>query len=228
MEITVLCAGAVKRGMKLFASLVKVEMGHDLKIDFDTAPKIADRIASGEIYDILICPPSIIDRDDVSKKFIEEHRVFLGRVGVGMAVRTDVTSPDIATPDALRNTVLGAESIVYNEASTGRYIDNLFEQMGIFHQLQRKTTYYPNSAGVLTHIRRGRGLEIGFAAITEIRSYESKGVKLVGALPHGIQNWTDYEAVLMAEGRSKEFARQIIEKIGTSQSKELFMVAGIE
>jgi molybdate transport system substrate-binding protein len=228
MEITVLCAGAVKRGMKLFASLVKVETGHDLKIDFETAPKIADRIASGEIYDILICPPSIIDRADGREKFIEEHRVYLGRVGVGVAVRTNVDSPDIATTDALRSTVLSAESIIYNEASTGRYIDSLFEQMGIFHQLQRKTTYYPNSAGVLTHISKGRGLELGFAAIPEIRSYESKGVKLVGALPHDIQNWTDYEAALMVEGGSKEVARRIIDKIGASQSKDLFMVAGIE
>lgn len=228
MKITVLCAGAVKRGMTLFASLVKVETGHDLDIEFATAPAIAQRLASGGIYDILVCPPSIIDRLCESGKFIDEHRVHVGRVGIGMAVKENVASPNIATPDAFRNAVLNAESIVYNEASTGRYIDSLFRQMGIFYQLQRKTTYYPNSAGVLTHLGRGHGLEIGFAAMPEIRNYEAKGVKLVGALPDDIQNRTDYEAVLMIGGGSTDIAHQIIDKLQASHSRELFMLAGIE
>jgi molybdate transport system substrate-binding protein len=228
MEINVLCAGAVKHGMKRFSDHFKTEAGHDLKIAFDTAPRIAKRIASGEICDILVCPPQIIDQLGGKETIAKERRVYLGRVGVGMAVRNDLPSPDISTPVALRDTVLNADSIVYNQASTGLYIERLLKHLGIYYQLQRKTTYYPNSARVLMQVRRGRGVEIGFAAITEIKYFEVRGVKLAGALPAQLQHWTDYEAVLMPPSACNDLARQAISEMGTPYCLKLFAETGVE
>ena len=40
-EIRVLSAGAVEPGLHAFAKLAKQETGHDLRIQFNTAPQIA-------------------------------------------------------------------------------------------------------------------------------------------------------------------------------------------
>ena len=49
----------------------------------------------------------------------------------------------------------------------------------------------------MEHVIKGSGKEIGFGAMTEIRLYEPKGIRLVGPLPAAIQNYTSYEAVVM-------------------------------
>ena len=50
-------------------------------------------------------------------------------------------------------------------------------------QLKPKTTRYPDGASVMEHVIKGKGNEIGFGAITEIKMYEPKGLKLIGPLP---------------------------------------------
>jgi len=168
-EIKVLSAGAVEPGLVAFAQLVKRETGDDLKIQFNTAPRIAERLAAGEAYDILISPPAVIAQAAKDGKVDASTRVAVGRVGAGIIVRSGAPAPDVTTVDALKATLLAADSIVYNTASTGLYLDRLFEKLGILDTIRPKTTRYPDGASVMEHVIRGSGREIGFGAITEIR-----------------------------------------------------------
>src|SRR5919107_5385532 len=83
-EIRVLSAGAVEPGLHAFAKLAKQETGHDLKIQFNTAPQIAKRLAAGEVYDILVSPPAAIGAAAKEGKVIADTRVPIGRVGAGI------------------------------------------------------------------------------------------------------------------------------------------------
>ena len=90
--------------------------------------------------------------------------------------------PDIKTTDALKAAVLAADLLVYNTASTGIYLENLFNKLGVGEQIKAKTTRHANGEAVMEHVIKGKGKEIGFGAITEIKLYEVKGaLKLVGA-----------------------------------------------
>jgi molybdate transport system substrate-binding protein len=77
--------------------------------------------------------------------------------------------------DAFKRALLDADSVVYNTASTGLALDKLFANMGILEQIKPKSTRYADGASVMEHIIKGKGNEIGFGAITEIKMYESKG-----------------------------------------------------
>ena len=70
-----------------------------------------------------------------------------------------------------------------------------------------KTTRYPDGAAVIEHVIRGKGNEIGFGAITEIRLYEPKGCALVGPLPADVQNYTSYDG-RADDGRERTGSRQ--------------------
>ena len=74
--------------MHAFAELAKRETGHDLKIQFNTAPQIAKRLAADEVYDILIAPPAVIEQAVKDGKVIADTRVPVGRVGAGIIVRS--------------------------------------------------------------------------------------------------------------------------------------------
>ena len=227
-EVTVLSAGAVGPGLQLFAQVVKRETGHDLKIQFNTAPQIAARLAAGEPYDVLIAPPDAIANAAKDGKVVADTRIPVGRVGAGVVVRSGASVPDIASVDAMKRTLLAADSVVYNTASTGIYLDKLFEKIGILEQLKPKTTRYPDGAAVMAHVSKGKGNEIGFGAITEIRAYEPKGVALAGPLPADVQNYTSYEAAMMTGAISPEAARAVLNQLGTAAAKAAFAAGGVE
>jgi molybdate transport system substrate-binding protein len=156
----------------------------------------------------VIAPPDAITQAAKDGKLAADTRVMVGRVGAGVVVRSDAATPDIASADALKRTLLAADSVVYNTASSGIYLDKLFDKMGILDQLKPKTTRYPGGSEVMAHLSKGKGNEIGFGAITEIKAYEPKGVRLVGPLPAEVQN--------LHELRSGDDDRQRVARCGKS------------
>jgi len=227
-EIKVLSAGAVEPGLVAFAQLVKRETGDDLRIQFNTAPRIAERLAAGEAYDILISPPAVIAQAAKDGKVDAGTRVAVGRVGAGIIVRSGAPAPNVTTVDALKATLLAADSIVYNTASTGLYLDRLFEKLGILDRIKPKTTRYPDGAAVMEHVIKGKGNEIGFGAMTEIRMYEPKGLKLVGPLPPDVQNYTSYDAVVMTGAAAPAAAKAALVLLASPAGKAAFAGGGVE
>ncbi len=227
-EVRVLSAGAVEPGVHAFADQAQSELGIEMRIEFNTAPQIAKRLAAGEVFDILISPPGVIDKALADGQVLAAGRVAIGRVGAGIAVRSAAPAPDVTTVDALKQALLAADSLVYNSASTGLYLDQLFASLGLFDQLQAKTTRYPNGAAVMEHLIKGQGREIGFGAITEIRLYTDKGLKFVGPLPAEVQNYTSYDAALMRGASSPETAAAVLRQLATPTARAAFAAAGIE
>ena len=227
-EIRVLSAGAVEPGLRAFAGVVKRESGHDLAIRFNTAPEIARRLATDERYDLLIAPPATMDQANKDGRIVAATRVPVGRVGAGIVVRAGSPLPNVRDVDALKQALFAADRIVYNTASTGLYLDRLFEKLGLLEALKPKTTRYPDGASVMEHVIRGSGREIGFGAITEIRLYEPKGVSYVGPLPAEVQNYTTYEAAVMAGSDKPDAARAALKLLDAPAGRSAFVNGGVE
>jgi len=227
-DIKILSAGAVEPGLVKAVEQFQRATGNKVRIQFATAPQLARRLADGEAADILIAPPTVIDLQVRNGKVQADSRAMVGRVGVGVVVRSDAPDPDIANLDRFKQSLLAADSVVYNQASTGLYLEKLFELLGIGEQLKAKTTRYASGAEVLERIIGGKGNEIGFGAITEIKLFESKGLRFVGPLPAQIQNYTHYTAGVMVDAPSEEAAKDFMVFLGTSAAKAAFAAAGID
>lgn len=227
-EVRVLSGGAVEPGLHAFATQVKRDLGHDLKIQFNTTPQIVKRLAAGDVYDIVIVTPAVVEQAAKDGKVVADTRAPVGRVGVGIIVRNTATLPNVTTVEALKQALLEAGSVVYNSASSGLYLDKLFANMGILEQLKPKTTRYPDGASVMEHVIKGKGNEIGFGAITEIKLYASKGLQFVGPLPAAVQNYTSYDAALMAGAPAAEAAKAVLRQLATPAGKAAFVSGGVE
>ena len=226
-EIKVLSAGAIEPGLKAAAAAFQKSTGHEVKITFNTAPQIRKRIGDGEVQDVVIAPPAVIEEFSKAGKLTQD-RANVGRVGMGVAVRPGAPVPDISSADALRKSVLDAESIVFNRASTGLYFEGLLKKMGIYEQVEKKTTRYADAAAVMEHVLKGKGREIGFAPITEILLHRDHGLRLVGPLPAEVQNYTSYTAGVMTGAPSGGAAQELVRYLGTPAAKAAFVAAGIE
>ncbi|MEO7726135.1 MAG: substrate-binding domain-containing protein, partial [Burkholderiales bacterium] len=225
-EVKVLSGGAVEPGLHAFAELVKRELGHDLKIQFNTTPQIVKRLAAGDVYDIVVVTPPVIEQAIKDGKLSADGRAPVGRVGAGIIVRSAASAPNVATVDAMKQALLAADSVVYNSASSGLYLDQLFAKMGILEQIKPKTTRYPDGASVMEHVIKGKGNEIGFGAMTEIKLYTSKGLKFIGPLPAEVQNYTTYDAAMMSGAPSADAAKAVLRLLATPAGKAAFVSAG--
>jgi len=226
-EITVLSGGAIEPGLRSVVAAFEKETGHRVNVTFNTTPQIIKRISSGDKFDVVIAPPQAIDGFANEQK-VEADRIDVGRVGLGVAVRPGVPTPDISSINALKRALLDADSLVFNQASTGIYFEGLLKKIEIFAQVAAKTTRYPDGASVMEHVLKGGGREIGFGAITEILLYKEKGLRFVGPLPADVQNYTTYSAAPMTAGVNIDLARKFVRYLGDPAGKKLFVAAGIE
>jgi molybdate transport system substrate-binding protein len=227
-EISLLSAGAVAPGMVKVIDAFRRDTGHGVKVTFATAPAILKRIGGADIPDLLVAPPAVLDEWVKAGKADPTHRVTVGRIGVGVMVRDGSPLPKIATADGFKQSLLSAQSVVYNQASTGIYLEKLFDRLGISEQVTAKATRYPDAATVLEHVSKGKSTEIGLAAITVILEGKSKGLKFVGPLPAEIQNYTTYAAIVIAAGVAADAAPAFLGYMTTTAARKIFAAAGIE
>jgi molybdate transport system substrate-binding protein len=226
-EVTVLSGGAVEPGLNAAAAAFQKATGHTVKITYNTTPQIRKRVTAGDTFDVVLAPPAAVKEFAAAGK-VEAGGVDVGKVGSGVVVRPGAPVPDISSADAIKRTVLEAESIVFNRASSGLYIEGLFKKMGVYEQIEAKAARYATGAEVMEHVLKGKGKEVGFGPITEILQYKDKGLRLVGPLPAEIQNYTSYTAVAMSAGASKTEAQELVRYLGGPAGKKLFVAAGIE
>ena len=227
VEINVLSAGAVQPGMVKVIQLFRSASPHRVKITFATAPIILKRIGAPDGLDVVIAPPAVVDEWVKAAKATAADRVTIGRIGVGVMVRHSTPPPKITTVDNFKQALLSAESVVYNQASTGIYLEKLFARLAIAEQLESKTVRYPDAAAVLDHISKGQGVEIGLGATTVIIEGVNKGLKFVGPLPPGIQNYTTYTAATVNTGSASNAARDFVHYLAGPSAKKAFVATGI-
>jgi molybdate transport system substrate-binding protein len=227
-EVKVLSAGAVQPGMVKVMDSFRRETGYAVTVSFATAPSILKRIADANVADVVIAPPAVLDEWVKAGKAVSTNRAAVGRIGVGVMVRDGAPQPKIGTVDDFKQSLLSAESIVYNQASTGIYLETLFNRLGIAASLKTKTTRYPDAAAVLSHVSKGKGNEIGLGAVTVIIESSSKGLKFVGSLPAEIQNYTTYAATVVTDSVAPDVAQEFVRYLTDPVSRKAFAAAGIE
>ena len=225
-DIAVLSAGAIEPGIKAAATAFEKQTGHTIKITFNTAPELRKRMEGNPSFDVVIAPPAVI-ADFAAANKLAVARANVGRVGMGVTVRDGAALPDMSTTEAMKRAVLAADSLVFNRASTGLYLEGLLKKMDVYAQVEDKTTRYPDGAAVMEHVIKGKGNEIGFGAITEILLYQGKGLKFVGPVPAEVQNYTAYTAAPLASGQQQALAQQFVTFLTGPVGKPLFVAAGV-
>jgi len=226
-EINILSAGAVAPGLKKISEAFQRETAQRVHLTFATAPVIVERLRDTASIDIVIAPPAMLDDLARSGKISSLGRVLLGRIGAGVMVRAGVAQPPIATVEQLKKSLLDATSVVFNRASTGKYLENLFQRLGIHAELERKSIRYPDFAAVLDHISHGTNGEIGFGATTVIAENAQRGVAFVGPLPAEIQNYTAYEAAVVENGAANTAALRFRDYLESPSARSALMHAGM-
>jgi molybdate transport system substrate-binding protein len=227
-DIRILSSTALAPGLTKIAEQYRKDTKNRLRIQYMLPPQLERRVGAGEEADVLAASSGLMSDQLRRNKLEPDAHVFLGRVSVGVVVRLGAFDPDIATLERFKQTLLGADSIVYAQPGAGAYLEKLFELLGVGDQLKPKTVRYAGATQVLEHIIGGSNhVEIGFATIPEIRQLEGK-LKYAGPLPDQVQFTTSYSAAVMTDAPSADIAREFVQYLDTPSAKAIFAAAGFE
>lgn len=228
-EVHVLSAGAVKVGLTGAASAFESETGHRVVISFATAPVLRAQVEAGESQaDILVAPVPVLKEFQAKGWVMPQLDAVLGSIKAGVAVRDGARLPDISNASVFKEEILASRSLVYNEASSGLYIEKLMETLGITNKVKHKTKRFPTGGAVMEYLAESQAeAEIGFGQVTEILVYGRKGVVLVGPLPEEIGNVTTYAGGVLARARTPVVAREFVRFLSTPIARERFVATGI-
>ncbi|MEO6364054.1 MAG: substrate-binding domain-containing protein [Caldimonas sp.] len=236
LELRVLSAGAVEPGLRPALAAFTHDSGHTVSITFATAPVLRTALRrSPAAADVIVAPVAVVDEADAAQPpAAGATRAAIGRVGVGVAARTGADVPDITSAQTLKAALGSAEAVVFNRASTGVYVESMLRSMGLFEGVEAKSVRFADGASVMERLLAGTApREFGFGAITEIVLFQGRGLKLVGPLPPGLQNYTAYAAIPWpgappASAAQAEAVAALMRHLQGPQARALFANAGIE
>lgn len=229
-ELKVLSAGAIQRGLASLAKAFQKETGHKIIITFATAPVLRSKVENEEASaDIVIAPVPAMKDFEKNGHIVAGSSTVVGSVKAGVVVREGAPEPNISTAEALKKEIIASQSLVYNEGSSGLYVEKLMERLGVAEEAKPKTTRLPNADAVMKHLASSKiAKEIGFGQVTAILVYADQGVKLVGPLPKEIENTTTYAAGVSTATKTPELAEKFVRSLVTPPAREAFKATGVE
>jgi len=225
-ELRVASGGAAKEPVSQLAERFSRQTGHFVRLEFAPMGTLAQRLAARERFDVLVMTPEALAAQDRDGRVVGDSAAPLGRVGIGIAVAAGAPVPDLSSPVAIRQLLLGAKSIVYVDpalGTSGRYVADMIARLGIADEVRARTTL--GSGGqVVEPVGRGE-IEIGIHQISEILPV--KGVRLVGELPPEFQHYTLYVAAVPAASDHQAAARLLINRLSSGAARQKFIAAGL-
>jgi molybdate transport system substrate-binding protein len=228
-------SGARAADIKVFSdqplepALVKIadafrrDSGHTVTFVFATSPAIRTRLMGGEAADAVVIQMDFVEQFIKSGKVAPGDHPVIARVGVGLAVRADAPEGDIASEEALKQTLLRADSLVFNTLASGTHFASVLDRLGIADAVSAKVTRLP-PAEVFARVVQGKGNDIAVGTVTQILG--TKGLKLLGRLPPGLQAYLVYGGVTWVDAKAPDAAAAFVRALASPDAKAAFAAAG--
>jgi molybdate transport system substrate-binding protein len=224
-DLTIYSGGAVKSGLTEAVERFQKEKGIKIELNFMPMGPLAKKMDEGLAADIVVLSEDRVPAASASGKIDKDTIVEVGRVAIGVAVNEKAPAPDISTPEAFKQALLAAKSIVYIDparGTSGAHIAKVLEQLGIADEVKGKTTL-GESGHVVEPVGKGE-IELGIHQITEILPV--KGIKLVGPLPSALQKETVYQGAMMSGSAHKAEAASFLKFVRSQEIRDIFKAKG--
>lgn len=222
-DIKVLSDGPIKPALTKVADLFRQETHTQVHMVFD--PWVQKRIEGGEAADVVIVEPDSVEELVRAGKVNAGNRPIIGHVGFGLGNRRDSPAHDISSPEEFKQTLLGADTIVFNNLGSGNSFAKVLEKLGIAEVLKPKIVRTTTPDGIFELVLKGNGDDIMAGTIPLIAT--TPGIKLLGPFPGDLQSYLTFTAVLTTNASQPETAESFIKFLVSSKAKDTFAANGV-
>jgi molybdate transport system substrate-binding protein len=206
-ELKVLAGGSIAGPLNELKSQFEQATGHKLTIHFDSTPNLIKAVSSDAPFDLGVVPVDVLKDAAAKTRFVSGPTTDIARVGYGVAVRAGAAKPDISTPEALKQTLIKAQSIATLPASAaGAYVLSVFERLGIGEAMKAKIKAQATPAAIPQAVAKGEA-ELG-VFLTNVLI--APGVELAGSFPADLQQELLFTAAVAQASKEADAAKALI------------------
>src|SRR4051812_2560675 len=224
VELQVLAGGAMTAPMRELVTQFENATGHKLVMRFGTTPELIKLVTTGGPFDVGIVPREVFKNAAAQAQFVSGPTTDIARVGLGVAVRSGAPKPEISTPDALKQTLLKAQSIASIPASAaGAQVLGAFERLGIGEAMKAKTKAQATPAQVVQAVANGDA-EFGVFLINILTA---PGLDVVGPFPAELQQEIIFTSAVATKAKQAEAAKAFITYLTTAAAAAVIKANGM-
>lgn len=206
-ELKVLAGGSMTSVLNQLVPPFERASGHKLVIHFDSTPNLIKLAISGDPFDLGVVPIDVF-KDAAAKARFVLPTIDIAHVGYGVAMRAGAPKPDVSTPDALKKTLLAAQSIAYLPTSAaGAYVTGVFERLGIGEAMKAKTKPQTTTGGIAEAVAKGDA-ELGVFLVNVLMA---PGVEIAGPFPAELQQELVFTAAPTVDTKQADAAKAFID-----------------
>ena len=223
-ELQVLAGGAMTAPLKEIAAQFESATGHKIVFRFGTTPELIKLATTGGPFDLGVIPREVFKDTAAQARFVPGPTTDIARVGLGVAVRSGAPKPDISTPEALKQTLLRAQSIAsIPESAAGAQVLRVFERLGISEAMKAKLKPQKGPAQVVQAVAQGEA-ELGVFLVNVLTA---PGLDVVGPFPAELQQEVIFTAAVAADSKEADAARAFITYLATPAATTVIKAKGM-
>jgi molybdate transport system substrate-binding protein len=205
---------------------IEQAIGRKLAIQFNSSKNLRTKIQVGEPFDVAIVTADVLDDLVQQGKIASGTRAAISRTGMGVGVRAGAAKPDIATPDALKRTLLNAKSISFNPTgASAAPTYNIFTRLGITDAIKPKLVLDAEAGRPQMNVVDGK-VELVISLIPEIKFFP--GVDLVGPMPAELQSYVNFAGGIATNTRDADAAKKLIQFLSGPAAAPVVKAKGME
>ena len=228
-EVKLLSAAVLKPALTELAPEFERATGHRLAITFESAGVVRNRIQNGEPADVAIIQKPSVDALAQQGKIVAGTVVTLARSGVAVGVPAGRPKPEIGSVDALKRSLLTAQSVAYPDASLGHasgiHFRTVMERLGITKEVDAKAKLMK---GTVAEFAAHDSADIVISQPMEFLA--TPGYELVGWLPEALQDRARFTwaAGVPANAPSVSAGRTLIQFLSSPAAAAIIKKRGME
>lgn len=220
---------AVQPAVEALLPRFAAETGIRPDFSWNTAPALIKRLQGGETADLLILNRVGIDTMIRDGRILPGSEVTLASSPAAIAVKAGAPRPDIATPEALKRTLLAARAISYSDpaagGASGIHFAKVIQQMGIADAVNAKNRF-PPPGGLCAQFLPTGEVEIAIQQVPELK--QVAGIEIVGPLPPPYQLVTVFVAGIEKESAKPKEAKVLVDFLRAPAAVAVFRDKGLD
>lgn len=224
-ELKVMADSPLGPALSKVADLYRQETRTQVELVLAPSPVVKQKIEAGEAADVVLVQPDFAEELVKLGKVSGGDRPVIGRVGIGLGARSDSPERDISTPEKLKQTLLGVDTLSFNKVKSGNYFATVLERLGIAETLKPKIVR-TSPLEIFEPVLKGHGNDIAAGTIPLIAT--TPGIKYLGPLPADLQDYLTYTAAPLTSTRQREAAENFIRFLTSSKAKDTFAANGVD
>lgn len=223
--VRVLATGVFATALELLAAPFEVARGIKIQISIGNAGEVAARVAAGEPADLVMTSSNGIKA--LAKQNAVTDEVVIGKMRLGVAIRTGAAKPDLSSAEALRALLLSADKIAYIDpnggGTAGPAFEKIFVSLGVADAVHAKAVLGKTGKEIVTAVASGSAT-IGMTQASELVG--ANGVAFAGYLPDTQNLTTVYSAALATRSANPKAASAFLEFVTSPIGADQFHRAG--